>query len=122
MPIGACRSTNSRASAMSRAAGTITGTPSGNGASSSTRTKRSSTRRQPLTSCIDPLLERFDADTGDRVDEQFFGPLAQLEIGGGDILHHVGDLPIGHRWSENLAELGVLAGAAADRHLIVLLA
>src|SRR5882724_3125549 len=111
-PVGACRSTSSRASARSRAAGRITGTPSGTGASSRTRTKRSSTMRPDLTSGIDPLLEGVDADAADRVDEQLVRALAQFQVSGGDVLDHIGDLAVRHRRPQNLAELGILAGAA----------
>src|SRR5258708_7859189 len=121
-PVGAWRRTRSRASAKSRVAGKTAATPSGTGASSSTRTKRSSMIWPALTSRINPLLEGIDADAGDRVDEKLLRPVAQLEIGGGDILDHVGDLPVRHRRTQNLAELGVLVGAAADRHLVIFLA
>src|SRR6266567_953955 len=104
-PVGAGRSTRSRASAISRAAGTMTGTPSATGASSSTRRKRSSTIRPALTSGIDPLLERIDADALDGVDEQLARPRAQLEIGRGDVLDHIGDLAIGNGGTEDRAEL-----------------
>src|SRR5262244_4631398 len=121
-PVGACRRTRSRASAKSRAAGKTTATPSGTGASSSTRTKRSSMTRPALTSRIDALLEWIDADARDGIDENLVRPLAQLEIGGGDVLDNVGDLAVRHRRTQNLAELGALVGAAADRHLVVFLA
>ena len=58
----------------------------------------------------------------DRVDEKLVRPRAQLEIGGGDILDHVGDLAVRHGGAEKGAELGVFVGAAADRHLVILLA
>src|SRR5262249_11662942 len=121
-PVGICRRTRSRASAKSRVAGTTTATPSGTGASSSTRTKRSSMIRPALTSRIDALLERIDADARDGIDESLGRPLAQLEIAGGDVLDHVGDLAVRHGRTQNLAELGALVGAAADRHLVVLFA
>src|SRR5258708_30516381 len=121
-PTGAWRRTRSRASANSRAAGSMTGTPSGTGASSSTRTKRSSTIRPALTSCIDALLERVDAQALDRVDELLLRPLAQLEIGCGDVLDHVGDLAVRHGRPKDGAKLGALVGTAADRHLVELLA
>src|SRR6516162_8813454 len=117
-PVGAPRSTSSRASARNRAAGRSTGAPSGSGASSSTRTKRSSMMRPALTSGIDALLERFDPHALDSIDEQLVRPRAQLDIGRRDVLDHVGDLAIGHGGTENRAELGVLAGAPADRHLV----
>src|SRR6516162_621468 len=114
-PVGACRRTRSRASAKNRTAGKTTATPSGTGASSTTRTKRSSMTRPALTSRIDALLEWIDADTRDGVDENLVRPLAQLEIG-------VGDLAVRDRRTQDLAELGPLVGAAADRHLVVFLA
>src|SRR5262249_6676281 len=121
-PVGAWRNTSSRASAKSRVAGKIMLTPSGTGASSSTRTKRSSAMRPALTSGIDPLLERLDADALDGIDEKLVRPRAQLKIGGGDILDHVGDLAIGHRRPPTRPQLGILVGAAADGDLVILLA
>src|SRR5262245_6772207 len=103
-PVGTWRSTRSRASARSRVAGRMTGTPSGTGASSSTRANRSSTMWPALTSGIDALLERLDTDPFDGVDEMLIRPLAQLEISGGDVLDHVGDLAVGHGGAENGAE------------------
>src|SRR5262245_41351155 len=96
--------------------------PPGTGASSSTRTNRSSTMRPALMSGIDPLLERLDADTFDGIDEQLVRPLAQLKIAGGDVLDYVGDLAIRHRRTQNRAELCALVGAAADGDLVILLA
>src|SRR6516165_1619356 len=113
-PVGACRRTRSRASAKNRTAGKTTATPSGTGASSTTRTKRSSMTRPALTSRIDALLEWIDADTRDGVDENLVRPLAQLEIGGGDVLDHVGDLAVRHRRTQDLAELGALVAEDAD--------
>src|SRR5262249_9826844 len=121
-PVGACRRTRSRASATSRAAGNGTATPSGAGASSTPRAKRSSMPGPALTSRIDTLLEWIDADARDGVDKNLVRPLAQLEIGGGDVLDHVGDLVVWHRRTQDLAELGTLVGAAANRHLVKFLA
>src|SRR5262249_2699808 len=121
-PVGAWRNTSSRASASSRVAGKITLTPSGTGASSSTRTKRSSAMPPALTRGINPLLERLDADALDGIDEKLVRPRAQLEIGGSDVLDHVGDLAIGHRRPQNRAQLSVLIGAAADGDLVIFLA
>src|SRR5262249_1498901 len=115
-PVGICRRTRSRASANTRFAGTRTAPPSGTGASSSTRTKRSSMIRPALTSRIDALLERIDADARDGIDENLVRPLAQLAIGGGDVLDHVGDLAVRHGRTQNLAELGALVRGATDRH------
>src|SRR5580704_11722120 len=121
-PVGASRRANASASAMKRAAGTITGTPSGSGASSATRTNRSSTMLPALTSRMDALLERFDADALDGVDEDFTRARTQLHVGGDDVLDHVDDLAVAHRRAEQRAEFRVLVGAAADRHLIIFLA
>src|SRR5262245_23817280 len=121
-PVGAWRRTRSRASARSRVAGRITAMPSGTGASLSTRAKRSSIMRPALTSGIDALLERLDADALDGIDEELVRSLAQLEIGGGYVLDHVGDLAIRHRRTQNRAELGALVGTAADRDLVIFFA
>src|SRR5262245_13795703 len=107
---------------MSRAAGRMTGTPSGTCASSSPRTNRSSMIRPALTSGIDTLLERFDAEALDRLDEVLVRPRAQLEIGSGDVLDHVGDLAVPHGGTENGAEPGGVVRPAADRHLVKFLA
>src|SRR5215470_14703467 len=120
-PVGAARSRSS-GSARSRACGTMTATPSGTGASSSQRTNRSSTTLPCLTSRIDALPERLNAEPRDGIDEQLVRPIAQLEISGGDVLHHVGDVAIGHGRADQRAELRLLVGAAADRHLVELLA
>src|SRR5262245_52517910 len=100
----------------------MTGTPSGTGASSSTRTKRSSTMRPALTSGIDALLERFDAEALDGLDEGFGRPLAQLEIGGAGVLDHAGDPAVRHGGTENRAQPRGVVGPGADRHLIQFLA
>src|SRR6266571_1656539 len=121
-PVGASRRPSSSASARKRAAGSSTGTPSGTADSSSTRTNRSSTMRPALTSRIDALLERLDADTLDGVEENLAGPLAQLDISGHQVLDHVDDLARRHRRTDQRAERRVLVGAPADRHLVEFLA
>src|SRR5262249_61129568 len=75
-----------------------------------------------LTIGIASLVERLDADPLDGADEQLVRTLAQLEIGGGDVLDHVGDLAVRHGGTENGAELGGFVGAAAERHLVIFLA
>src|SRR5438132_193098 len=82
-PVGAWRRTRSRASAKSRVAGKTAATPSGTGASSSTRTKRSSMRRPALMSRINPLPEGIDADAGHR-DWARVGQAAVVGAGAGD--------------------------------------
>jgi hypothetical protein len=49
-----------------------------------------------LTSGIDALLERFDAEAFDGVDKQFIRPLTQIEIGLGEIFNHIGDVVVGN--------------------------
>src|SRR5579864_1587444 len=71
---------------------------------------------------IDAVPEWFDTGALERVDEQLVGAGAQLEIGGGDVLDHVGDLGIGHRRADQRAKFGVVVGLAAERDLIKLLA
>src|SRR5690348_8872092 len=114
-PVGASRRSNVSASVKKRDADTMTGTRSGTGASSATRTKPSATMRPPLMSCMDALLERIDAETLDRVDEDFARALAQLDVGRDDVLDHVGDFPVRHRRADELSQLRVLVGAAPDR-------
>src|SRR5262249_21000071 len=94
----------------------------GMGTSWSQRTKSSATTLLALTSRIDTLLEWLDAKALDGIDEQLVGRLAQLEIGGGDILDHVRHLGVGHGRPEQRSELGLLVGPPADGHLVILLA
>src|SRR5262249_58833103 len=113
-PVGASRRAISSASARNRAAGTITGTPSGIGASSRTRTYSSATTRPLLTSRIDTLPERFHTDALDRVDKDLVRPHAQLQIGRHDILDHVRHLGIGNGGAQERAPLRTLTSPAAD--------
>src|SRR5579864_2183653 len=101
-----------------------TSTPpsAGSSASSATCAKPSAMMCPPLTSGIDALPERFDAEPLHAVDEQLVGAGAQRQIRLDDILDDVGDLAIGHGRPDQRAELGVLVGAAADRDLIEFLA
>src|SRR5271156_4743145 len=99
----------------------MTGTPSGIGASSSTRTKGSSTIWPDLTSGIDALPEWFNAGSLDCIDEQLVRAIAQLHVGRRNILDDIGHLRIGHRGTEQHAKLGVFVGLAAERDLIKLL-
>src|SRR5579884_2784059 len=78
--------------------------------------------RPPSTSGIDTLLERLDAGALDRTDEQLLRAVPQVEISGGDVLDHVGDLRVGHRRPDQRAERRILVGLAAERDLIKLLA
>src|SRR5262249_22495476 len=78
--------------------------------------------RPPLTSCIDALLERLDADPLDGREEYLVRPFAQFEIGCHYIFNHVRHLRVGHGRPDQRAERRVLVGAAADRHLEILLA
>src|ERR1700691_2170631 len=75
-----------------------------------------------LTSGIDPLPERFDAEPLHRIDEEFVGTLAQRQIGFNDILDHVGNFTVRHCGPDQDTKFGVLVGAAADRDLVEFLA
>src|SRR5262249_52854443 len=121
-PVGVARCANASTSARKRAADMMTGTPSGTGASSATRTKPSATMRPPLMSCMDALLERLDADALDRIDEDLAGALAQLDVSRDDVLDHVGDFAVGHRRADQRSKFRRFVRASADRHLIILLA
>src|SRR5215471_6341069 len=121
-PTASCRCANSPASARKRSADTMTGPCSGTGSPSATRRKRSSTTFPDLTSGIDALLERFDADALDRIDEQFIGLLAQLQIGLGDILDDVRNVVVGNRRTYQGPKLRLLVSASPDRDLIEFLA
>src|ERR1700760_3216928 len=108
-------------SSRNRAAETST-QPCGSSAPSATCAKGSSTIFPPLTSGIDALPERFDAQPLYRVDKKLLGRGAQREIGLDDVLDHVGDLVVLHAGADQRAELGLFVGAAADGNLIDLLA
>src|ERR1039458_8129393 len=76
--------------------------------------------RPRLTSGIDTLPEWLDAGAIDRLQEGFLRVLAQFEIGGDDVLDHVGDVGVAHRRADQRAERGGLVSPAADRDLIEL--
>src|SRR6478735_3658649 len=75
-----------------------------------------------LTSGIDPLLEWLDAQTLHRVDEQFFGTVAQGEIGFDNVFDHVGNFGIANGRADQHAHLRVLVGTATNRDLVKFLA
>src|ERR1700753_3448579 len=75
-----------------------------------------------LTSGIDALPERFDAEALDGVDEQFVRARAQREIGLDNILNDVGNFAVTHSRPDQRADSGMLVGTAADRDLIEFLA
>src|SRR3954468_5705051 len=116
------RASNAPFSARKRSAGTRISPPSGSGVSTASLTKLSSAIFPPLTSGIDALLERFDAETLHRVHEQLFRPLAQRQIGFHDILDDIGDLVELDARADQIAERGVLVGTAANGDLVDLLA
>src|SRR4029077_11180642 len=90
-----------------RFAVTSTAPSAGSSASSATCANASLMICPPLTSGIDALPERFDAEPLHRVDEQLVGVLAQCQIGFDDVLDDVGNLAIGHRRPDQRTELGV---------------
>src|SRR5215472_3520256 len=112
MPSEPSRRINASASARKRCAGTMIGTRSGIGSSGPTRTWRSSTMRPFSMSGIDAVPEWFDAGALERIDKQLIAARAQRQIGGGDVLDHVGDLGVGHSRADQRAELGMIVGLA----------
>src|SRR3954452_22085435 len=116
------RLSNVSASPTKRSAGTRMSPPSGSGVSTASLTKLSAAIFPPLTSGINALLEGFDAEAFDGVHEQLFRPLAQRQIGFHDVLDDVGDLVELDAGPDQIAERGVLVGAAADGDLVDLLA
>src|SRR5581483_8364592 len=75
-----------------------------------------------LTSGIDPLPERFDAEPLHRIDKKFVRALAQRKISFDDVLDHVGDFRKRNRRTDQNAKFGILVGTAADGDLIEFLA
>src|SRR5260370_38704866 len=78
-------------SSRNRAAEIRTAPSPGSGASSATWTNASPEILPFLTSGIDTLPERFDAEPLHRVDEKLIGTLAQRQIGFDNILDSVDD-------------------------------
>src|SRR5947209_4971089 len=113
---------NASASPRNRSAGSSTGPAAGISASSATRAKRSATREPFLMSGIDSLLERFDPEALDRIDEQLIRSQAQGQIGLNDIFDEIGDLGVRHRRTDQGTEGGILVRLAADRDLVEFLA
>src|SRR4029077_5503260 len=91
------RLNNASGSSRNRAAETSTAPSPGNSAPSATWTKISVAIFPFLTSGINPLLEWFDAEPLNPIDEDLVGTFAQRKIGFDNILDHVGDFAIGHR-------------------------
>src|SRR5436305_1196604 len=117
------RAINAARRSIHNLSGTITGTPSGRSPSdvaSRTRFQRSSETRRCLMSCgIHAFLERFDPDSLHGVDE------ALVLVPGRDVrvdqsLDDVGHLGGRERRADHLAERGIDALRAADRHLVPL--
>src|SRR5579883_1852975 len=75
-----------------------------------------------LTSGIDPLPERFDAEPLHRIDKEFVRALAQRKISFDDVLDHVGDFRKRNRRTDQNAKFGILIGTPADGDLIEFLA
>src|SRR5512142_2790702 len=103
--------------------GMMTGAPSGSSASdlaSRSSVHGSSTIVRWRMSCgIDALLEGFDAEAVHGVDEALV-VVPELDIGLDQALDHVGHLGRRERRADHLAERGMGALHAADRHLVEL--
>ena len=70
---------------------------------------------------IDTLLEDFDADAAVG-GEEFFTGLAMVEIGVDHFLDHIGHVFGGEGRAQDVAYAGVMAGGAAQGHLVELFA
>src|ERR1700744_4393598 len=95
MPVLPVRPRNPSGASRKRAAGTRIAAPSGASAPSARWMNVSSAICPSLTSGINALPERFDAEPLHHVDEQLGGG-TERQIGLGDILGQVGDVAIGH--------------------------
>src|SRR5215510_10672035 len=78
--------------------------------------------RPTLTSRIDTLPERLDADALDGIEKDLVRPRAQLEISFDDVLDHIRNLGVWHSRTDQRAEHRILVRLAADGHLEELLA
>src|SRR5205085_5534472 len=116
------RRNSASGSARNRAAETSTAPSRGSSASSATWTNGSGEILPCLTSGINALPEWFDAEPLDGIDEQFVRSRPQRQIGLDNVLDHVGDVGVSHRRPDQMAEFGVLVGAAADGDLVKFLA
>src|SRR5574343_1119502 len=71
------------------------------------------------TAFVNTVLERVDADAVEGVEETLVG-MAVLDVNLDDLVDHVGHFISGERGADHLAELGIVALAAAQRDLIEL--
>src|SRR5262245_21409533 len=118
-PSGVGRASSWSRLACQRASVTITAPASGSGSSSGTNSQGSSTTPVALMSGIELLLEGLQADAAVGVEEAL-AALAHMQVGvddGLDRAHHVRGA---ERWPDDVAERGVLVGAAAERDLVEL--
>src|SRR3981189_2131601 len=73
--------------------------------------------RPALTSRIDTLPERLDADALDRLEKCLVRPRAQLPIGFDNVLDHIRHLGVGHGRTDQRAEHRILVRLPPDGYL-----
>src|SRR5215470_3065705 len=105
--------------ACQRSSVTITAPASGSGSSSFTNNQGSSTTPVALMSGIELLLERLQADAPVGVEEAL-AVAAHMQVGVDDGLDRADDVGGAERWSHDVADRGILVGAAAERDLVEL--
>src|SRR5882724_7308007 len=118
-PSGVGRAASWSRLACQRASVTITAPASGSGSSSWTNSQGSSTRPVALMSGIELLLEGLEADAPIGIEEAL-AVRAYVEIGVDDGLHRVHHLGGAERRPDDVADGGVLVGAAAEGDLVEL--
>src|SRR5262249_14922592 len=118
-PMGALRPISASRSACQRLSGTITGASAGSGSASPTFCQGSSTTWPPLSSGINALLERRQADPAIGVEETLAGT-AQRHVGVDHVLDLIDHLFGRNRGPEDRAQRRVIGFAAAQRDLVEL--
>src|SRR5688572_11999258 len=119
------RSSHNASGTMRSPAGSSAGNlPS---AAASSRCQGSATTFRSLIIAINTLLERFQADAPDHVDETLDLALAPLEVKPDELFDHVGNVLLRERRPDHLSDTRRRPGAreplvAADRDLVPLLA
>src|SRR5262245_48639987 len=121
-PSGPSRSRRADRSACQRASDTMMA-PSAGRAAPSSRTCQASVRARPSRSMsgIEALLERVEADPAVGVEEAL-ASAAQAHVGGDNRFDRGDDAICGEGRADDVSERGRFVGAAAECHLVELLA
>src|SRR5215470_12010025 len=116
-PSGVGRAASWSRLACQRASVTISAPASGSGSSSLTNSQGSSTTPVALMSGIELLLEGLEADAAIGIEEAL-AACTHIQIGVDDGLDRAHDLVGAERRPDDVAERGVLVGAAAEGDLV----